>query len=529
MAIVIPNQIPDLIRKEAYRNAEMSFYDAAKDLPSDWFVLYGVNWYIRDDHNRWNEGEADFVILSKKIGLVVVEIKGGGVGRDASGWFSIDRNGIKQSIKDPVFQAANCKHQILRYIKQKLKVDAFIPTKHMVCFPGVLSSDIPTSIDTPREMMILADDLSDLKNKILRFSSIESELNSGFIENIVKLLKPDFECPQKWSVIANRQNQVIEQLTYEQSKIWDIMVDNDKFMLSGPAGSGKTVLAVAYIKKAIEDNKNVLVLVPNKLLNEFYKTAAKSPNVIVRTYMDTRAEVNRLPETFVLDLVVIDEAHDLSEEQWLALYDIYNIEKSKKLLFIFDSNQALTRNSSFCPLDNLIPLTLTSVIRNTKQIGDYSLRYYRGNKQCTVVGPNGRDIEITEYNDNSELKDLLAKIVHHYVFDEGFNYSDIVILFGTDYKGHTLRDEVKMQNNQSINKYGIKFVDGKHYDYAGRDLAIVLMETVHAFRGLESNVIIMAGIDNLDEQTKRKTLYIGSSRAKNILHLILKNNRYTKL
>ena len=45
----------------------------------------------------------------------------------------------------------------------------------------------------------------------------------------------------------------------------------------------------------------------------------------------------------------------------------------------------------------------------------------------------------------------------------------------------------------------------------------VTLESVARFKGLESQVIILWGLDDLPSQDKQGTLYVGTSRAKSIL------------
>ena len=45
----------------------------------------------------------------------------------------------------------------------------------------------------------------------------------------------------------------------------------------------------------------------------------------------------------------------------------------------------------------------------------------------------------------------------------------------------------------------------------------VLIETVARFKGLESEIIVLWGIEDLSEEITTETLYVGASRAKSIL------------
>ena len=45
----------------------------------------------------------------------------------------------------------------------------------------------------------------------------------------------------------------------------------------------------------------------------------------------------------------------------------------------------------------------------------------------------------------------------------------------------------------------------------------VKFETVARFKGLESDILILWGLDELPESEKKETLYVGMSRAKSLL------------
>lgn len=171
MSIMRPIELPDEVRKEPFRLSEMLFFDAAKNMDNDWVVLYGVSWYVKIRNNSWSEGEADFVVVSPQTGIVVIEVKGGQIGRDEDGWYSVDRNSEVHRIKDPSNQAANCKHKILQFIKtNKFFEDRFISARHMVCFPNASEKDYRNLMELPREMIIFSEDFPRLEKQILNFA-----------------------------------------------------------------------------------------------------------------------------------------------------------------------------------------------------------------------------------------------------------------------------------------------------------------------------------------------------------------------
>lgn len=58
---------------------EFKIFNALKKLSNDWYVFYSLNWNDKLPNGRVTWGEADFVIFNKFYGLLVVEVKSGGI------------------------------------------------------------------------------------------------------------------------------------------------------------------------------------------------------------------------------------------------------------------------------------------------------------------------------------------------------------------------------------------------------------------------------------------------------------------
>ena len=523
MAKLRPLDLPIEIRKEPLRSAEALFFDSAKCLPDNWYVLYGVPWYLPRENNSYIEGEADFVIISPETGLIIVEIKGGRIGRDNQGWYTIDRKDEYHRIKNPAEQAANCKHNLLTYIRQNKNFsERFIPAGHMVCFPNICLHDAPNLIEMPKSMQILAEDLNNLKSAILNFTDGNSNykpLTPAECSLIADILKPNFVCPTRWGVQATRQNVIMDSLTEEQLRIWESIEGNDRISLFGPAGSGKTILAIKLAKRYTAESKKVLILLPSKTLQEYYTVSINSDFVYIANYQTVPQTLHFNP----FDIVIIDEAQDISDDNWIELYDVYNIEKSKKLLCIFDSNQRLSVYGRGCPLEKTTELRLTRVIRNTRQIGDFASQFYSGNVNNIIIGPPGLNVQLSTIDDNDNLFELIQKAIHDYVFVDGFNYSDIVVLFGKGDKG-----KFKRAGNSDCDD-GISFRALLNSVGSVYKNPFIIVESVFKYRGLESKVVILTGIDGTESDILNNTCYVGASRARNILHVFAKEQTIEKM
>ena len=85
--------------------AEAKVYRALRDkLPQDYVVFFQVGWILRREEEQAKDGETDFLVCHPDHGYLCIEVKGGGVGFDAStgDWFSVDRHQQKHPINNPI-------------------------------------------------------------------------------------------------------------------------------------------------------------------------------------------------------------------------------------------------------------------------------------------------------------------------------------------------------------------------------------------------------------------------------------------
>src|SRR6266571_5021247 len=84
-------------------DSEIATFIALAGLEDSWTVLQSVRWQaVRG--RRQGDGEADFVLLHPRHGLIVLEVKGGGIHVEHGVWFTTNRLGVTESIKSPFEQ-----------------------------------------------------------------------------------------------------------------------------------------------------------------------------------------------------------------------------------------------------------------------------------------------------------------------------------------------------------------------------------------------------------------------------------------
>jgi superfamily I DNA and RNA helicase len=201
--------------------------------------------------------------------------------------------------------------------------------------------------------------------------------------------------------------------------------------------------------------------------------------------------------------IVVDEGQDFREWWWPALLALHT-DPDEGLLYVFaDDNQNLYGGK--LPIedaDRVGPIALN--LRNTKQIGEFVSVFYRGEQQPAVRGPDGRSVEILGYDDDDDLARLLAIVLRNLVDEEHVPLEDIAVLTPSG------TEKSRLRSRGSVD--GFRLSDSVEPE-------TVLATSVHAFKGLERPVVILAELGDKHLEDLRQYLYVGGSRARN--HLVV--------
>jgi ATP:corrinoid adenosyltransferase len=168
---------------------------------------------------------------------------------------------------------------------------------------------------------------------------------------IARILRPNFEFAEKAPDRRSRHQAEILHYTEEQFAALDLMEDNPRVLFTGPAGTGKTVLALETARRAASAGKSVLFVCFNRLLGQWLSDHpfVRKGQVIAGTlhqYMSgvacmkvpedaddsfwksdlPEAALSRLidghPDAGRFDLVVADEVQDLLHSSFLDVLEL---------------------------------------------------------------------------------------------------------------------------------------------------------------------------------------------------------------
>lgn len=315
--------------------------------------------------------EADFVVLWKGV-AIVIEVKGGGIKKFDGSWYSIDRNGDAHRLgSSPMEQARSA----MFALKKILSEDG------LAWFPAVAAVITP-DIDAPpnapewsatqwlgRSAMTVAgmadalDHLADSAPEAPRNARLArgDELRSRLFGEFTRLPVID---AQRGAVI-DEQNSA----TDEQARVLAGLAKNDRIVVLGGAGTGKSVVLAEAAKQEAEAGRTVLVTFLSPGLRSFFEPRLRDRGIEI-------LEFSRLGTDRKYDVVLVDEAQDLMSVEAMDLLDGLMVDgraRGRWRMFLDHNNQAHVHGGFDSDVFDLVSADameydLNKNVRNTRAI-----------------------------------------------------------------------------------------------------------------------------------------------------------------
>lgn len=566
MAKLRPELQDDDLRK-LQSSAEAAFYRACRDqLPDGVLVVHSAAWTYRTSDGTPSEGEADFTIFDPKGGFVTVEVKGGGIEYDGTlgKWSSTDRYGNKREIKDPFRQATREKHCVLDQLKgsqewrQTMGSDRIL-AGHAVFFPDIDDIKKLVGPNAPAELIGGRQNLKDLTAWLATVASFwTGKSNFTLIQDRGVRIAERIFCSSisvKALLAADieREEQIRIELTTLQAKILRTIGGRKRAVISGGAGTGKTLIAVEKARQLASQGLSVLLLCYNhQLFLHLARVLEKDPKIRVfdfhklvshrvalaekktgRNLMKEASEAYpdhslydvQMPFALALanelveekyDAVVVDEAQDFSDEYWFAIEEVLNNTENSYFYVFTDPNQSVYRRHANVPIKEE-PFFLLSNCRNTAPIHEAAYLFYQGEP---VEAPpiSGELIQYVIAEDIDVQARAIVDVLNRLILQERVSPDDICVLLarpdgipgpGNKVYWAALERQISKQKafrtTQSIDP---------------RPAGTVLMDTVNRFKGLETLVAVLWLAEGLDEERHKEVFYVGLSRPKSRSYIV---------
>ncbi|NCC73252.1 MAG: DUF2075 domain-containing protein [Sphingobacteriia bacterium] len=552
--------IPSVISPAVKSTAERRIFKWFKDDPTTegWIVLHSMG---IANHRSVMYGEVDFLVIAPGYGVFALEVKGGRVKRENGIWiFTNKYNQSTSKSRGPFEQANEAIFSIMRAIENKTHAGSKL-SRIIFNFAGMFPDiffDIP-SLDVEQWQIFDERNGSDVGVFIRQLGKktrqkMESIYGTGIDDRIpdyrtcrelVNLLRADFDKVITMSSWIKQTDDQASSLTDEQMRCLDQLEDNSRSLINGGAGTGKTLIAMEAVRRSVANNERTAFFCFNNHLADWIDNQFKSESEMIRpafcgtfhsflfqlvksknpefTYNHSSDSeefykitlplyaLDSIDENFhYFDKIIIDEAQDLFFSEYLDVMDSIlkkGIDRGK-WVFVGDfSMQSIYNQESFREMlegleehASFTNFKLKINCRNTRNIGN-EIKMISGfdNKAYLPSNIDGPPVQYETYDSEEEQIDKLRNLLKK-LQDDGVNKQNITILS-------------PCKRERSI--VG-KFSESQIRNFRISNLNDIQFSTIHSFKGLENNVIIITDVETFSDE---KLLYVGLSRARTALYI----------
>ena len=553
LARMIPSYIDETTTSPGERRVfQMLASDRGTD---DWIVLHSLNIAA---HLKRPEGEADFVAIVPGLGVLVLEIKAHRRVAHYNGEWHL---GSERTLRSPFKQASQAMHSLRSYLVQQAP-----SARSTLFFSAVIFTHVRFNVQSPEwhPWQVIDADKLDLRLLSVSVRAVLSRAHEHLssvpyapnidrhaptqqgAETIASVLRPSFDLVEHPRHVVRQLEKSLLTATESQYRALDYMAANKRVVFTGPAGTGKTVLALEAAKRESASCRQVLAVCFNNMVGSNLKALLSDRHDVtagtIHQYMlrltglspigrSTSFWKHELPiratevvlegehNIALFDTLVIDEAQDLLASDFLDFFDVSlrgGLKCGRWLMFGDFNNQAIYELE----------------LEASEAIGSYgaSASVFKLDENCRntprvvervrllcALNPDYSDVlrEDDGVNPRTEILDRpedaperLAAAIGA-LSDEGFSNDEIaVISFKRD--EHSLARRVTAPSLRSSLHFGRSPKRGR-----------VQCCSVHAFKGMEAPAVVVTDIDDLRAPWSPPLLYTALSRAQHRLVMIV--------
>jgi hypothetical protein len=517
--------IPDQVSAGTKSDAEKELFRRLKLVEgSDWsFALHSLN---LAEHVWKRVGEIDFLIVGPH-GIYVLEVKGGGVSCERGIWRFTDRVGrSRRKRESPFSQARTAMFSLQKRLEESMPrgILSRATFGYAVVFPDC--DFTLESVEWSPEMVMdrrQLDRKDGVRRSLGRLASYwrgkpgsrNGLLGEAEIAEILSLLRPDFDVVPSLQHLADMADAELARLTANQFRALDAHERNPRIVFEGGAGTGKTLLAAEICRRERARGSRTLFTCRSGIMTGFVASQPGMDGVEVIPF-------RRIPsaEADCYDCVVVDEAQDvlnfddlaildriltggLEDGRWFILLDSNN---QRGLVGTFDQ-EAMDYIRSFRPAD----LILNDNCRNTREIVSRTQAMTGADVGISTAG-TGPDVEVI-FAATPELRAAAVDRQLEALVGTGVEAAEIVLLSPLPFQESTY-ERLPTRWRQRIDILDLRGLQVRPRSRFG-------FATIADFKGLESRFILLADIGTKERELDLPALYVGMTRARIGLWIVL--------
>ena len=514
-----------------------------RELPDDWLVIHKPRWVGRSVPGEpLPDGRADFALAHPDRGILLLDVLDGGVTWDPhSGRWHAQAGQQGRDIADPFIDLEGRLDALVRHMRAH---PSSVPSQPMtgfgVALPDVITPRSGLAAHAPAalivDMVALEDPTAAVEALFEHWSPRRPSRGSASARWWWRVFEDIFVAPRRLRLTLGRRvaadRREILSLGDRQVQVLDLLARVRRQTIYGPAGTGKTVLAVGKARLLADQGMRVLLTCYNKALGRYLQDAvADQPAITARHFHElcylladleakgVKPPASRrgqrhffdeeLPALLAeasdglserYDAIVVDEGQDFRASWWRAL-DTLGTDPERMIRYIFyDDAQYLGDGVAQVP-GSEVALELRTNWRNTRSIVRHLATAEPRMEDLPCVAPEGAPVRFEPATPDFER--ALRRILMHLVGREEVQPEDIIILSGRQ----PLRSQASRIEG-SIAGCRLTTED---------ETGAIRIRSVQSFKGLEAPVVILTELDDYPAQRARQLHYVGASRAMTLL------------
>lgn len=481
-------------------------------LPDDWTVLHSLG-LARHAHKPWSE--IDFTLVGP-LGVLLIEVKGGVVHRRDAEWLVRTQAGDVRSLgRGPFFQVGGAEAATRRFLEQRLPWLSEVTFGYLVATPDCrlevddLGVDQRCLYDARRVGTPIVDLMDEVFSHWRNRMGRTAGLADDDIVEVVRQLVGDIPAAPDLANELDLLDQRMAQLTDEQRRAVHDLAETRAVWLAGPAGSGKTLLAVSETRRLARQGRRVAYVCHTRGL-ALHVGDLLSNDPDIRVILRSALDDGKLREgSGPVDALVVDEAQDMMDVEFAELAEhllVGGLSNGVWRCFV-DPNQSLFGRMDSVAVERWLSTgaAVQRLSRNCRSTAAISLTVSALTGVPYAGGVEGAPRPALRYEAPHDTASAVLDRVGE-LRALGLPAEQIVVLTPRKLESSVLASMAD------------RFVDFRADDPGDR----IDHATVGAFKGLERRAVVFAGIDELDSLWIRQQLYVGCTRATGLLSVILR-------
>lgn len=448
--------------------------------------------------------EVDFVVLTPAA-LIVVEVKGGRLGRNDGMWTFTNRYGNTHTRREGPFEQARSAMFALEKVLRERLPRTSIPMGYLVITPDqALGDDLEwdrVHHAGPPQMTVAG--LTSTLQASIRYWAAKGTASEGAYAELQRALRPDFDLVPTLSNRAARLRGEYIQLAARQYDLIASAERNPRLLCVGGAGSGKTLLAVETAARASAAGQDVLLTCLSPGLARELRAVLGRTSVRVKAFGDTGG-------ISPADVLIVDEAQDLMDvDAYLGLDALLNggLDSGTWRIFCDPNNQAsvagtfdrtilgeLERRAMLIDLPyncrNTVP-----VVQQTQDITGADLGVARAGE-----GPSVEYVEAKTPADLANLLDAHLKRLRR----EEIDLETVAVVTLFEHTGSSAAADSRSMHSGRLRHY-----DG---DPTLNIPGVARLMTVADIKGLEAEHVCVVDVADVASDESRARLYVAMTR-----------------